>query len=81
MNLVNINTNKKGEQFMRARDTNNSVPIAKSGRIEDACLRYGVGKNTMRSLANEAHAVMRVGRIYLINYSKMDAYMDTLTEA
>lgn len=52
---------------------------ARTGRIEQACLRYGVGKNTMRKVAEDAQAVIRIGKSYLINYSKVDAYMDSMS--
>lgn len=56
-----------------------NVSDAKTGRIEEACLRYGVGRNSMRQLASDAGAVVRLGKIYLVNYSKVDAYMDNLS--
>lgn len=52
---------------------------AKTGRIEQACARYGVGRNTMRQIAEQAGAVVRIGRNYLINFQKVDAYMDSLS--
>ena len=55
-------------------------PEAKTGRIEQACLRYGVGKSTMRQIATNAGAVIRVGKTYLVNYTKVDAYMDAISE-
>ena len=64
---------------MRARDTKNISPVAATGRIHDACLRYGVGVSTMRRLAAEANAVIRIGRIYLVNYEKMDDYMKSIS--
>ena len=54
-------------------------PEARTGRIEQACLRYGVGKNTMRQIASNAEAVIRIGKNYLVNYNKVDAYMDTIS--
>ncbi|MGN8948887.1 DUF6462 family protein [Candidatus Merdisoma sp. HCP28S3_D10] len=51
----------------------------KTGRISDACIRYGVGITSMRNIAREAGAVVRIGRSYLINYSRVDAYMDSLS--
>lgn len=54
-------------------------PEPRTGRIEQSCLRYGVGKNTMRKIAEDAQAVIRIGKTYLINYSKVDAYMDSLS--
>lgn len=54
-------------------------PEPKTGKIEQACLRYGLGKNTMRKVAEDAGAVIRIGKCYLINYDKVDDYMDYLS--
>ena len=43
---------------------------ARTGRIEQACARYGVGRNTMRKIAEESGAVIKIGRNYLINFQK-----------
>lgn len=51
----------------------------KTTKIEPACMRYGVGKNTMRKIAEDAGAVVRIGKSYLINVSKVDKYMDALS--
>lgn len=51
----------------------------KTGRIEQACQRYGVGRNTMRQIAKDADAVVRIGRNYLIDFPKVDEYMDSLS--
>lgn len=55
-------------------------PEIRTGKLEQACMRYGLGKNTMRKVANEAKAVIRIGKCYLINFSKVDAYMDSISE-
>lgn len=55
-------------------------PEMRTGKIEQACKRYGLGKNTMRKVADEAGAVVRIGRCYLVNFSKVDAYMDRISE-
>ncbi|MDE7321310.1 MAG: hypothetical protein K2N73_01030 [Lachnospiraceae bacterium] len=51
----------------------------KTGRIEQACQRYGVGRNTMRQIAEDANAVIRIGRNYLIDFPKVDKYIDSLS--
>ena len=38
----------------------------KAGKIDRACQRYDLGRNTMRRIAEAAGAVIRIGRIYLI---------------
>ncbi len=55
-------------------------PELKTGRIEQACARYGLGKNSMRTVAEEAKAVVRIGKCYLINFSKVDKYMDNMSK-
>lgn len=52
----------------------------KSGTIDAACVRYGYGKATMRKLAEQAEAVIRIGRTVRVNYSKVDSYLDTISE-
>ena len=61
----------------RAMSNENQIEV-KAGRIEQACARYGLGKNTMRKVAGEAGAEIKIGKCYLINFSKVDAYMDSL---
>lgn len=61
------------------KKTERLEPEARTGKIEQACLRYGVGKNTMRKIASDAEAVIRIGKNYLINYEKVDTYMDVLS--
>lgn len=55
-------------------------PELKTGRLEQACARYGLGKNTMRKVADEAGAAIKIGKCYLINFSKVDEYMDRMSE-
>ena len=65
-------------QVRKERDYN---ICQKSGRINQACMRYGVGKTTMRNIAKEAEAEaeIKIGKCYLINFSKVDDYMDSLS--
>ena len=37
----------------------------KTGRVDQACARYGAGRNTMRQIASQVGAVRRIGRNYL----------------
>ena len=61
------------------KDRLNKVEIEqKTGRIDQACARYGIGRNAMRKLAEESGAVVRFGKSYLINFTKVDAYMDSM---
>lgn len=45
-----------------------------TGRIPSASKRYDVSKNTMRVLAEQAGAIIKVGRIVLVDYKRMDEY-------
>lgn len=66
---------------MKKRIVKNEFGIdTKTGRIEQACARYGVGRSTMRNIAKEAGAEIKIGKCYLINFSKIDSYMDSLSE-
>lgn len=51
----------------------------KMGNIDQACARYSLGRNTMRNIAEEAGAVIRIGKCYRVNFSIMDQYMDNLS--
>lgn len=62
------------------RKIERTEPDVKTGRLEQACARYGLGRNTMRKVADEAGAVIKIGKCYLINYSKVDSYMDAMSE-
>lgn len=65
---------------MRKRTIENGCVVdAKTGRIDEACARYGVGRNTMRKIAADANAAIKIGKNYLINFSVVDAYMDALS--
>lgn len=64
---------------MKSRLVRSELGIdVKTGRIEQACQRYGVGRNTMRQIAEDANAVIRIGRNYLIDFPKVDEYMNAL---
>lgn len=43
--------------------------------IKDACIRYQVGESKMRKIAEEANAVVRIGRSVRVVQSKMDEYL------
>lgn len=51
----------------------------KTGKLDQACMRYGVGRNTMRRIAEESNAVVRIGKSYLINFTVVDKFMDNLS--
>lgn len=78
-----INSEQKGKINMEPLKVKEimkkEMPQVKTTKIEPACMRYGVGKNTMRKIAEDAGAVVRIGKSYLINISKVDKYMDALS--
>lgn len=52
----------------------------KTGNIAEACARYSLGYDTMRKTAEDANAIIRVGRLLLINFTKVDRYMDAISQ-
>lgn len=48
--------------------------------IKEACSRANVGASTMRRIAEEAHAVIKIGRLYRINWQKIEAYLENLSK-
>ena len=52
----------------------------KTGGIDEACARYGLGKASMRRVAEDAGAVIRIGKRYLINFVIVDRYMNSISE-
>lgn len=65
---------------MRAREKNVTSADAKTGGIEEACARYGLGKQSMRRVAEDAGGVIRIGKRYLVNFAKVDRYMNSISE-
>lgn len=87
--MLNINkrhkhlqsVNGEGVKYMRRRNSgNDELQIVRTGGIEEACSRYGLGKNSMRHVAEDSQAVIRIGKRYLINFAKVDAYMDNMSQ-
>lgn len=63
---------------MKALNKNNNTE-QKSGTLEQAGMRYGFGRNTMRRIAEEAGAIIKIGKCVRVNFTVMDKYIDTLT--
>ncbi len=63
---------------MKALTKNSSVE-QKSGTLEQAGMRYGFGRNTMRKIAEEAGAIIKIGKCVRVNFTVMDKYIDTLS--
>lgn len=64
--------------MMRKRIEDNSVEM-KAGRINQACLRYNLGRDSMRKVAEDAGAIIRIGNCLLVNFSKVDTYLDSIS--
>ena len=52
----------------------------RTGGLTEACARYGLGKASMRRVAEDAGAVIRIGKRYLVNYRRVDLYMDSISQ-
>lgn len=61
------------------KELKKNIPDMKTGKLDQACMRYGVGRNTMRRIAEESNAVVRIGKSYLINFTVVDKFMDNLS--
>lgn len=51
-----------------------------SGGMAEAQGRYGYGQATIRKIAEDAGAVIRIGRTVRYNFSKMDRYLEGKSE-
>lgn len=47
-------------------------------RYSQCCIRYGLGLNTMRKLAEDAQAVFCVGRARIIDTELIDSYLQQM---
>ena len=54
---------------------NTFCPDAIMGDINEASARYGVGKASVRKLATDCGAIVRVGRLVRFNFSILDGYV------
>lgn len=63
---------------MRALIKNDNIE-QKTGTLEQAGMRYGFGRNRMRSIAEEAGAVIKIGKSVRINFTILDRYMDAVS--
>jgi len=63
---------------MRKRDVGDTSN-AKIGTVEEACDRYGFGRNKIREIASDAGAVIKLGRSVRINFTILDHYFDSLS--
>lgn len=63
---------------MRKLEMNKDIE-QKCGTLEQASMRYGFGRNTMRKLAEEGNAIIKWGKCVRVNFTVMDKYLDLLT--
>ena len=63
---------------MRALAKNTDID-QKSGTLEQAGMRYGFGRNSMRKIAEDAGAIIKIGKCVRVNFTIMDKYLDSLS--
>lgn len=63
---------------MRKHQRNQEV-APKTLRIQEAASRYSIGRGTMKKLAIETGAFIKIGKTALVNVSIIDDYMDTVS--
>lgn len=63
---------------MRALTKNTEIE-QKSGTLEQAGMRYGFGRNSMRKIAEEAGAIIKIGKSVRVNFTILDRYMDAMS--
>lgn len=51
-----------------------------SGGMEEAQARYGYGRATIKHIAEDAGAIIRIGRTVRYNFQKIDAYINSLSD-
>lgn len=64
----------------RKKRPTEDIKAQATGGLNDACARYGLGVVGMKKVAEDAHAVIRVGKRYLVNFMKVDAYMNSISQ-
>lgn len=47
------------------------------GDIKSACVRYSLGANSIRKLAAQCNAVVKVGARTLYNFRRIDDFLDS----
>lgn len=66
---------------MRALEVVPADVGVKTGTINQAKTRYNIGRDSVMELAENARAIVHIGRRVLINFPKLDQYIDDeLTE-
>lgn len=57
-----------------------SVQDKKYVRYEEGAVLYSMGKNSFRQVAQDAHAIVRLKRIALVNVEVLDEYLESFRE-
>ena len=63
---------------MKALIKSNEVK-QKSGTLEQAGMRYGFGRNSMRKIAEDAGAIIKIGKSVRVNFTIGDRYLDSIS--
>ena len=63
---------------MNKRQDDSSLSEKMNLSKAEACARYGVGLNSMMRIAEDCHAVLRIGRRVLLNRQRLDCYFMNL---
>ncbi len=66
------------EKKMKALIKSNEVK-QKSGTLEQAGMRYGFGRNSMRKIAEDAGAIIKIGKSVRVNFTIVDRYLDSIS--
>lgn len=64
---------------MRALTARSNEIEQKVGTLEQAGARYGFGRNSMRKIAEDARAIIKIGKCVRVNFTVLDFYMDSLS--
>ena len=68
----------KRSDYMKALTKNTDIE-QKAGTLEQAGMRYGFGRNSMRKIAEDAGAIIKIGKSVRVNFTSMDKYLDALS--
>lgn len=49
-------------------------------RYEEGAVLYSMGKNSFRQIAQDAHTIVRLKRIALVNVEVLDEYLESFRE-
>lgn len=64
---------------MRKRVVDNVLTEEKTGTLERAGARYGFGRNKMRAIAEDAGAIIKIGKSVRVNFTILDQFMDNMS--